>query len=112
MTQNDAIDIAELRSLTDRLFQILEEDGVRSIPVTHMQYWTVFPDAAFTSEEAPEVIIGNVGCDLTDFRNELRGEPGLAMIPWHAFLHLAGLMKFIAFTDLQGGLSPSATGGA
>lgn len=113
MPQTVAIDIAELRGLTDRLFQILEDEGVRSIPVTHVHYWTVFPDAAFTSEARPEPIAGNVRCDLTDFRDEVRGHgSGSALMVWHALLHLAGLMKFIAFTDLQGDLSPSATGSA
>jgi hypothetical protein len=101
-----SIELSELKALTNRLFETLEQAGVDRIPVTQNQYWTVFVSEAFGSGEAPEPTMSDVLDDLADLRSEVMQEdPETTLVAWHAFEHLSGLMKFVARADLDGNLT-------
>jgi hypothetical protein len=104
MTEAFTVEIAELRALTDKLFRGLIDAGIERVTSDEINYWTVFPDAAFKLDTAPEILAGNLGCDLTDLRSEIANLEDGATVMWHAFHHLSGLMTFIASADLRGAL--------
>jgi len=104
-----SIELSELKALTNRLFETLEQAGIDRIPVTQNLYWTVFASEAFGSGEPPQATMGDVLDDLADLRSEVMNEDPETTIAWHAFEHLSGLMKFIAHADLDGGLTSSLT---
>jgi hypothetical protein len=107
MRQDETIDLAELRKLSDTLFRRLEQGGVRQILVKNPYYWMIFPDAAFN----PELLMGHVFDDMSDLRSEA-GAPDEEFVSfWHAFHHLSGLMLFLANADLQGGLFAASAEG-
>jgi hypothetical protein len=104
MKQNDTIDVAELRGLSDRLFARLEENGVRAIRIDSQYYWMIFPVNAFDMQKKPELIAGNVLDDLQDLQNDADADEDEFISVWHGFHHLAGLLQFIASADLKGHL--------
>jgi hypothetical protein len=111
MRQDETIDLAELRKLSDTLFRRLEQGGVRQILVKNPYYWMIFPDAAFNSDQQPELLMGHVFDDMSDLRSEA-GAPDEEFVSfWHAFHHLSGLMLFLANADLQGGLFAASAEG-
>ena len=113
MEATEFIELAELRGLSNRLFERLERMGYDrvGVPKSHC-YWMIFVDQAFRIEKAPEIVVGNVLDDLGDVRREASTPDDEHMTPWHAFHHLAGLMLTIANADMQGGLiSAPANGG-
>lgn len=111
MTEIDTIEVAELRGLVDRLFRGLEEAGIDRIGVTKEHYWTVFPNAAFSADQLASPVLGNVANDLSDLRAEVANlNAGEFVSFWHAFHHLSGLLKLIAFTDMEGGLEAYGKG--
>jgi hypothetical protein len=70
------------------------------------------PDEAFNVERSPSPVLGNLAEDLGDLRGEVENlDAGEFVSVWHAFHHLTGLLKFIAFADMDGSLEPSASGG-
>jgi hypothetical protein len=105
MRQHETIDLAELRRLSDRLFARLEQGGVQQVSVKNPHYWTIFADAAFDLEKPPEPVIGDVFDDLRDVRRDAGTPEAEAVILWHAFHHLSGLMLFLANADMQGELA-------
>jgi hypothetical protein len=108
MAETFMVEIAELRAMTDKLFQWLQDAGIECISSDEVHYWTVFPDEAFKLDTTPEILTGNLGCDLTDVRSEVANLEDRATTMWHAFHHLSGLMTFIASADLRGTLDTAA----
>jgi hypothetical protein len=104
MRQDETIDIAELRRLSDQLFRRLEQHGVRQVSVTSRDYWTIFADEAFSLDQPPELVVGDVLDDLRDVRKDAGATRDEAVAFWHAFHHLSGLMLFLANADMQGEL--------
>lgn len=108
MEETFTIEIAELRAMTDKLFQGLLDAGIERVSSDEINYWTVSPDDAFKLDTTPEILTGNLGCDLTDVRSEVANLEDKATAMWHAFHHLSGLMTFIASADLRGALDTTA----
>ncbi|MEI5677529.1 MULTISPECIES: hypothetical protein [unclassified Mesorhizobium] len=101
-----SIELSELKALTNRLFESLEQAGIDRIPVKQNLYWTVFVSEAFGSAEPPQATMSDVLDDLADLRSEVVGQSSeTTLIAWHAFEHLSGLMKFVAQADLDGDLT-------
>jgi hypothetical protein len=96
------VDIKEVKRIAVQLFELLETRGVAQIRVEDPQYWTVFPEAREPTEK-PLPVMGDVMDDLDDSRAEAAG-PADTLVIWHAFNHLAGLMKLIARADMNGDL--------
>ena len=96
------VDMNEIRHLSARLFDLLEQRGVTQISVEDAQYWTIFPEAREPAEK-PSPLMGDVMDDLEDLRAEASGSAE-TLVVWHAFNHLAGLMKLIARADMNGDL--------
>jgi hypothetical protein len=106
MDQHPTLDTIELRRLVDRLFANMEAAGIRSIPINKSNYWSVFYTEAFSADH-PELIVGDVLDDFEDLRNEVDGfdkgnESEAVLLLQHAFHHLSGLAKFMAYADSQG----------
>jgi hypothetical protein len=98
----ELVNAKEIRRLAIRLFDLLETKGISQIRVEDSQYWTVFPEAK-ESAERPSPVMGDVMDDLEDLRAEAAGTAE-SLVVWHAFNHLAGLMKLIARADMNGDL--------
>jgi hypothetical protein len=96
------VDTKEIRQLSAQLFDLLEQRGATQIRVEDAQYWTVFPEAREPVEK-PSPVMGDVMDDLEDLRAEASGSAE-TLVVWHAFNHLAGLMKLIARADMNGDL--------
>jgi hypothetical protein len=99
----DRFTIAELRHLTNTVFDALEAAGFQEmkIPPEHDYYFTVLEP--FTLDKAPEdapVGAGQVTDDLLDLRGEvsryLSDDPEDMLNPWHACMHLAGLVGYLS----------------
>ncbi|SDO52184.1 hypothetical protein [Phyllobacterium sp. OV277] len=103
MNAGNSIELSELKGLTNRLFDLLEQARIERIPVTQNQYWSVFAADAFALDGPPSPTMGDVWDDWEDLRSEVAGQiPETTTIFWHAFDHLSGLMKAVAYADLQG----------
>ncbi|MER9137746.1 hypothetical protein NKI20_15835 [Mesorhizobium sp. M0830] len=90
------IKISELRDFASSLFDRLEAQGVDHIDVKQSQYWKVYFADAFNLSP-PSLVMGDVYDDLNDLRAEVKGSNSDA-IAWHAFMHLSGLMNFVAYS--------------
>lgn len=95
-----AIKISELRELANSLFDLLEGQGVDRIDVKQSQYWKVYFADAFDLSP-PALVMGDVHDDLNDVRAEVKGSND-HVIAWHAFMHLSGLMNFVAYSGESG----------
>ena len=112
MSATKSIMLSELRGLTDQVFDFLAKAGIEHVPVNQNFYWTIAADAAFTSIEPPSPSMGDILDDLSDLRSEVVDQtPETTAIIWHAFEHLSGLMKFVAYADLGGQLTSEAAKG-
>lgn len=96
------IDTAEIGRLASRLFDLLEKRGATQVRVEDPRYWAVLPDAR-EPVKAPSPVMGDVMDDLTDLRAEA-AEVAELLVVWHAFNHLAGLIRMIARADMNGDL--------
>jgi hypothetical protein len=106
MRQNETIDLAELRRLSDRLFARLERGGIERVSVQNRHYWTIFADEAFSLDKPPELVLGDVLDDLRKLRSkESRARDDENIVFWHAFHRLSGLMLLLARADMQGELA-------
>ncbi|QND51408.1 hypothetical protein HB779_05465 [Phyllobacterium sp. 628] len=106
MAELKSISLAELRAATTRLLDSLEERGVSHIPLEKDVYWRVNFHDVF-NEERPEPVQSSVEEGWNDLKAELSDPSGIAH--WHAFHHLAGLMKTVAYADLRGALTAPAS---
>jgi len=100
------IDVNEIKHLTIGMFQMLEEKRISRVQVDDPYYWTVFPEVPQPAE-APAPVLGDVFDDLDDVRADA-ARPSDELVVWHAFNHLAGLIKLIARADLKGDLIEGA----
>jgi hypothetical protein len=100
---SDTIEIAEIRKLTEKLFEQLEKRGVTHVRPAHRQYWSIFADEMFSATEPP-LSKANLIDDLVDSREELTTGGDVEPALWQAAQHLAGLIQLIAHADLKGGL--------
>lgn len=101
-----AIPISELQEATAKLFDSLIAQGVSEIPLEKEQYWRVNFHDVF-NDVKPDPVQSNVEEDWSDLKAELNDASGIAH--WHAFHHLAGLMKTVAYADLRGALVAPAS---
>ena len=62
-------------------------------------------------DQPPELVLGDVFDDLRDVRSEAGAPEEEAVIFWHAFHHLSGLMLFLANADMQGDLVAASAEG-
>ena len=97
-----AIKISELRELANGLFDLLEGQGVDRIDVRQSRYWKVFFTDTFDLSP-PALMMGDVFDDLKDVRAEVK-DSNNDSIAWHAFMHLSGLMNFVAYAAESGDL--------
>jgi hypothetical protein len=111
MRRDETIELTELRMLSDTPFRRLEQYGVRQIGVKNRHHRMIFPDAAFNLDQPPELVLGDVFDDLRDVRSEAGAPEEEAVIFWHAFHHLSGLMLFLANADMQGDLVAASAEG-
>ncbi|WP_256750321.1 hypothetical protein [Mesorhizobium sp. Mes31] len=98
-----AIKISELRELAIGLFDFLEGQGFDCIDVKQSQYWKVYFADAFDLSP-PALVMGDVYDDLNDVRAEVKGSND-DTVAWHAFMHLSGLMNFVACAAESGHLT-------
>lgn len=93
------IEIAELRSLSDRLFELLERRGVNQIAVGTDHFWQVFFEDAFDLNTTPTPVVGSISDCLSDLREEMANPQDL--IEWHALHHLSGVLSALAKASLD-----------
>lgn len=93
------IEIAELRSLSDQLFEAIERRGINQITVADDNFWHVFFDEAFDLNDTPTPTLASVRDCLSDLREEMTNPQDLT--EWHALHHLSGLLSVLAKASLD-----------
>jgi hypothetical protein len=93
------IQIADLRTVCDRLFAHLDELGIETVEVTHDYYWDIPAEHRYSFEqEPPEHTAGQLTDDWSDLRKVLDGS--LDPITYD-FVDLAAILREIGETIVR-----------
>ena len=104
MSTSGTIDVSKLKGIIESLFGELAKAGVEHIDVPQY-YRTVQVLNAFAADADAEATLGDLWDDLHDLKLDVSRPDDEVVIFWHASEHLAGLIKAIAYADLEGRLS-------
>lgn len=99
----DGIDLRELRTLVNELFDRLEQRGVTGYSVDQDAFWQAWFEDAFDLDATPVPVVASVADCLADIRAEVHDPDSPS--DWHAFFHLSGLFCFLANAANDGSTS-------
>jgi len=69
------ITVQELRQVFEKIMKHLEQQGKKSIQITHDFYWSIPKDRLYDNYEKPtELTVGQLGDDLAELRKIASGE--------------------------------------
>lgn len=92
MEERKQINIAELRVITEKMFQSLEEQGVQKIELTDDYYWSVLEPYEFVSEW-PEFGVGQLSDDWVTLSQILIDEDRVVLR--FDFALLASILRYV-----------------
>jgi len=100
------VKVEELRGIADRLFEHLEQSGVKEVDIDQDYYWIVPEEQRYDPREQPkELVLGQLSDDWKELRDVLRGEPPIAYrLVWFAsVLRAVGEKSFGSIAPLTAG---------
>ena len=100
MGASATISVEEITSLVTVALRRLAETGRSEITVPISNYWAIPSSECFATDGGNVIVLGDVWDDLEDLRKEALGAAD-DFNGWHAFDHIAGLMKLISYSELH-----------